>query len=143
MIQYLDKQLQPVEDFKHLEYLRLETISGFYKLSFSGTLIKILQNVLELTMTFNYNDISYCSSALFISFVHSNEIELSNCISGSIYSNPLLANLQKSVTSVFQDPKRYYVSKIFKFICGYWMRNFPSPFILHSLQIYKYIKNFW
>ena len=119
MIQYLDKQLQPVEDFKHLEYLRLETISGFYKLSFSGTLIKILQNVLELTMTFNYNDISYCSSALFISFVHSDEIELSNCISGSIYSNPLLANLQKSVTSVFQDPKRYYVSKIFKFICGY------------------------
>ena len=30
MIQYLDKQLQRVEDFKHLEYLRLETISGFY-----------------------------------------------------------------------------------------------------------------
>ena len=44
-------------------------------------------------------------STLFISFVYSDEIELSNCISGSIYSNPLLANFQMSVTSVFQGLK--------------------------------------
>ena len=44
------------------------------------------------------------NSTLFISFVYSDEIELSNSISGSIYLNPLLANSQTSVT-FFKAPR--------------------------------------
>ena len=48
------------------------------------------------------------NSTLFISFVYSDEIELSHSISGSIYSNPLLANFQKSVTC-FSRPQKYTI----------------------------------
>ena len=51
-------------------------------------------------------------STLFISFVYSDEIELSNSISGSIYLKPLLANSETSVTC-FSRPQGL------KFICEY------------------------